>query len=159
MTPDEVLAVFPGSKDDADIKRYLSQTPSRYGVSQLTVHPEKYGSKDAFKEVREISFLLLDGRVYSYTVGYNGPEVSHVDKFAAKFIEGKNLPPVDQWTDYVGMETQMKTLKCADFEINVYAGGEQGKLNYVLMKDISAEKELQDRRAKARAQASPSPTP
>jgi hypothetical protein len=51
----------------------------------------------------------------------------------------------------------LKILKCTDVEIRVFAGGVGGTLNYVLMRDLAADKKLKDRRDKARAQATPSP--
>jgi hypothetical protein len=49
----------------------------------------------------------------------------------------------------------MKTLKCTEFEIRAFAGGKGGNLNYVLIKDLVAEKKLKDRRNKAKAKATP----
>jgi hypothetical protein len=98
---------------------------------------------------------LLDGRVSSINLGYNGPEWPHVDRFVEKFIEGTNLPAADSWAAYVGLDTQMKTLRCKDFEIQIFAGGKGGNLNYVLMRDLVSDKTLKDRRAKARAKATP----
>ncbi|MDX6496823.1 MAG: hypothetical protein QOG23_83 [Blastocatellia bacterium] len=155
MTPDEVLAVFPGSKEEAEIQSSLSGPPNRFGGSSFLIRPEKYQSKDKFAGISQITFTLLDGRVSDFTVGYNGPEYSHVDKFVAKFIEGTSLPAVEQWEAYVGLDTQMKTLKCTEFEIRAFAGGKGGNLNYVLIKDLVAEKKLKDRRDKARAKATP----
>lgn len=157
MTPDEVLALFPGSKDDTDVKADLSRPISQFGVSGLIIRPEKYESKEKFAGINRITFALLDGRVSTFTVGYNGPEYVHVDKFVAKFVEGTSLPAGDQWEPYVGMDTQLKILKCADFEVRVFAGGQGGNLNYVSVKDLVADKELKDRRAKARAKVSPTP--
>lgn len=157
MTPEQVLALFPGSNEDADLRSRLSQPPSPFGVSGFVVRPDKYQSKDKFAEVTQITFTLLDGRVSTFSVGYNGPEYSHVDKFVAKFVEGTNLPAVDQWEAYVGMDNQLKSLKCSEVEIRVFAGGQGGNLNYVLMRDLEADKKLKDRRAKARAKATPTP--
>jgi len=157
MTADEVLALFLGSKDDTEVRSSVSRPPSELGVSSFAIRPAKYQSKDRYVGVNQITFTLLDGRVSSFSVGYNGPEYSHVDKFVAKFVEGTNLPPPDQWQAYVGMDTQLKTLACKDFEIRVFTGGEGGNLNYVLMRDLEADKKLKDRRAKAREKASPSP--
>jgi hypothetical protein len=53
------------------------------------------------------------------------------------------------------MDNTLKLLKCAGFEINVFAGGAGGSQNYVLIKDLEAEKKLKERRAKARAQPTP----
>ena len=157
LTVDEVLALFPGSKEDPDVKTYLSRPPSQLGVSSLLIRPAKYGSKDQFAGTSQINFTFLDGRISNFSVGYNGPEYSHVDKFVAKFLEGTNLPAVDQWEPYVGMDNTLKVLKCSEFEVNVFIGGAGGNLNYVLVKDLVADKKLKDRRAKARAQASPTP--
>src|SRR6267143_6199703 len=103
MTPEEVLALFPGSKDDAEVRASLSRPPSQFGVSGFLIRPAKYETKDKFEGINQITFSLLDGRVSNFTVGYNGPEYSHADKFVAKFIEGTSLPPADQWEAYVGM--------------------------------------------------------
>ena len=126
-------------------------------MSSFVVRPAKYESKDKFAGISQITFTLLDGRVSSFSVGYNGPEYSHVDKFVAKFVEGTNIPAVDQWEAYVGMDNQLKSLKCSEVEIRVFAGGQGGNLNYVLMRDLEADKKLKDRRAKARAKAIPTP--
>jgi len=159
MTPDEVLALFPGSKEDEEVRKRLSQAPSQFGNSSFLIRPSKYESKDEFSGIGQITFTLLDGRVSSFTVGYNGPEYSHVDRFVEKFVEGKGLPPVDQWEAFTGLDDSLKILKCAEFEIRVFSGGQGGNLNYVLIKDLVAEEKLKDRRAKAKAQATPSPTP
>ena len=156
MTPDEVLALFPGSKEDAAVRAHLSQ-PTQLGSSQFVIRPEKYENKADYREVTQITLTLLDGRVANFTLGFNGPQWNHVDQFVAKFIEGANFPPADQWEAYPGMDTQMKTLTCADFSIRIFAGGEGGRLNYVLLQDLEADKKLKDRRKKAREQASPTP--
>jgi len=157
MTPDEVLALFPGSKDDAEVKSILSRPPTQFGGSELLIRPAKFESKEKFAGINHITFSLLDGRVSNFTIGYNGPAYTHVDQFVTKFVAGTNLPPAAQWQADVGMDTQMKTLTCKDFEVRVFAGGEGGNLNYVLLRDLEADKKLKDRRKKARESASPSP--
>jgi hypothetical protein len=155
MTPEQVLALFPGSNEDAALRANVSRPPSPLGVSDFVIRPDKYQSKEKFVGISQITFTLLDGRVSSFSVGYNGPEWPHVDKFVAKVAEGTNLPASDAWEAYVGMDTQMKTLTCQDFEIRIFAGGKGGNLNYVLMRDLVADKKLKDRRAKAREKATP----
>ena len=153
MTLDEVLTLFPGSKDDGELRSQLTGPPSQFGNSSFVISPAKYGPNKKHEGITQISLGVLDGRISSFTVGYAGPEYSHVDKFVAKFVEGKNLPPLDQWEPYVGMDNQLKILNCAEFEVRVFAGGQGGNLNYVSVKDLAAEKKLKDRRAKARAKA------
>jgi len=159
ITQEEALSLFPGSKDDSEVHAFLSRPPSQFGVSELVIRPAKFESKEKYKGIGQITFNLLDGRVSNFTIGYNGPQYAHVDEFVTKFVEGTILPPADQWAAYAGMDSQMKTLTCKDFEIRIFAGGEGGSLNYVLMRDLEADKKLKDRRAKAKAQASPTPTP
>lgn len=159
MTPEEVLALFPGSKEDPAVSSALAKPAADFGVSDFLIRPNKYESNEKFAGVTQITFTLLDGRVSSFTVGYNGPAWPHVDKFVEKFTEGTNLPPADAWQAYVGMDTQMKTLKCTDFEIRVFAGGQGGNLNYVLMRDLVADEKLKDRRKKAREKATPETKP
>jgi hypothetical protein len=161
MTTDEVLAPFAGSKDDPEVRSFLSRPPGVFGVSQLVIRPAKYESPEqpAPKPggVTQISLLFLDGRVSSMSVAYNGPAWSHVDRAVENFVAGKNLPPVNQWSAYVGMDNQLKLLTCSEFEIRVFAGGPGGNLNYVLVKDLEAEKKLRDRQAKAQAAETPTP--
>ena len=153
MTPDQVLALFPDSNNDPQVQSSLSRPPSQFGQSSFVIKPAKYKSKDRYSGISQIIFTLLDGRVSTLSVGYNGPQWSHVDRFVAKFTEGTNLPAEDQWEAYVGMDTQLKTLRCTDFEVRVFAGGQGGNLNYVLMTDLEADKKLKDRRKKARERA------
>jgi hypothetical protein len=159
MTPDEVLALFPGSKDDAEVKSLLSRAPSQFGGTELVIHPQKYESKDKFPGIDHLNLTFLDGHAHTVNVGYTGPAYTHVDEFINKFVKGTSLPAADQWQAYPGMDTQMKTLTCQDFEVRVFAGGENGNLNYVLLTDREADKTLKDRRAKAKAQAKPSTSP
>jgi len=155
MTPEEVLAVFPGSNVDAGVRSELSRPAGEFGVSDFRISPDRYESKEKFAGIRQITFTLLDGRVSSLSIKYNGPEWSHVDKFVAKFTDGTNLPAADAWEAYVGMDTQMKTLKCKDFEVRIFSGGQGGNLNYVLMNDLVAEKKLKARMDKAEEKAKP----
>jgi hypothetical protein len=156
MTTDELLALFPGSKNDAEVTASASGVTS-FGTATVVIRPERYQSKENFPGIGQVTVRLADGRVYEFTVNYNGPEYSHVDKFVAKFAASTGLPPTDQWDAYVGMDNQMKTLTCADFEVRAFAGGQGGSLNYVVVKDLVTDQKLKDRRAKARAATSPTP--
>lgn len=159
MTEAEVLAVFPGSKDDPELRSALSKPRGPLGNSSFLLTPSKYTSPADYKDVSRVNFSMLDGRVSSFTINYNGPEWPNIDKFVEKFVEGKDLPAPDQWEPYAGMENQMKTLTCTDFSIRVFNGGEGGNQNYVLVQDLEADKKLKERRRKARESASPSPAP
>jgi hypothetical protein len=153
MTPEQVMALFPGSSEDAEVRASLSRPASKFGVSSFIIRPDKYKSKAKFAGINQITFTLLDGRVSTFSVGYNGPEWPHVDKFVAKFVEGTNLPAADAWEANVGMDSQLKTLKCRDFEIRIFAGGQGGNLDNVSLVDLVAGQRLKERRAKAKEKA------
>lgn len=157
MTTDEVLAVFPGSKEDVDLRPSLSRPPSQFGQTSFVIRPDKYESKANFAGISQISFSFLDARVSNFSLGYNGPEYPHVDELVEKFVQGTTLPGLSQWDPYAGMDNTMKVLKCAGFEVNAFIGGEGGNLNHVLVKDLIADQKLKDRRKKAREQATPTP--
>src|SRR6266852_5187701 len=48
MTADEVLALFPGSKEDAEVRASLSRPPSQFGTSSFVIRPDRYQSKEKF---------------------------------------------------------------------------------------------------------------
>jgi hypothetical protein len=153
MTPEEVLALFPGSKEDAEVRASLSRPPDQFGESGFIIRPAKFESKVQFPGINQIIFALLDRRVSTFSVGYNGPQWSHVDKFIAKFTAGTSLPAADAWEPYVGLDNSLKILKCRDFEIRVFAGGKGGSLNYLKIHDLDAEKKLKDRMDKVEQKA------
>jgi hypothetical protein len=151
MTQAQLLALFPGSRDDQELSASLARPASKFGTSNFVIKPQKYASKAKFAGVNQITFIMLDGRVSSFNADYNGPEYKHVDQFVAKFSEGTVLPAPDAWEANVGMDTQLKTLKCKDFEVSVFAGGKLvHNINYVKVRDLTAEAEIKARRAKAR---------
>ncbi len=155
ITPNEVLELFSGSKDDAEVRASMSAAPTEFGVSNFVIRPAQYGSKDKFAGINQISLNLLDGRVAALTIGYDGPAYSHVDRFVEMIVKETSLPPMDQWEGYVGMDNQLKILRCKEFEVQAFVGGQGGNLNYVQMKDLMADKKLKDRRAKAREKSTP----
>lgn len=155
MKVEEVLALFSGSNQDAELRATLAKPPSRFGNSTFLITPSKYRNAVDYKGVSRLTVSLLDGLVSNFTINYNGPQWPDVDKFIEKFVEGKDLLPSDQWEPYEGMPTQMKTLTCNGFSIRLFAGGEGGSLNYVLVEDLEADKKLKERRKKAREQPSP----
>jgi len=116
-------AMFPGSKDDEEVKAHRARPLSQFGVSELIIRPAKFESKDKFTGINNITFSLLDGRVSSVNVGYNGPAYPHVDQFVTKFVAGR-VCRRRSVASVPGMDTQMKTLTCKDFEIRVFTGGE-----------------------------------
>ncbi len=151
MTTEQVLALFPGSRVDEEVRLSLSRPPSPLGVSGFTIRPEKYSSKAKFEGISQVMFTLLDNRVSTLYVGYDDSTTwGHVDEFVTKFSRGRKMPPAENWEPYVGMDTQLKTMRCRDYEITVFAGGSNASVNYVQLVDLTARQKLKERRAEAK---------
>jgi len=149
MTAQQVLALFPGSRDDEEIKASLSK-PSEVGLSSLTISPQNYSTKADFEGINQIVLTLLDGRVSTLYVGYDAPVAETLDESVTKFSKGRKLPEARSWKAYGGFDDQLKTMKCKDFEINVFAGGKNVNVNYVQLVDTVAQRKLKERKAKLR---------
>jgi hypothetical protein len=150
MTIEQVLALFPGSSSDAEVQTSLDRPASPFGVQSLVIKPERYSTTKRVDRVSQITLTFLDGRVSILNVGYDGPSWRHVDEFVAKFSEETKLPGADSWEAYVGMDTQLKTLRCAEFEISLFAGGDNVNINYAQISDKKAQQRVKERRARAR---------
>jgi hypothetical protein len=149
MTIEQVLALFPGIKNDAEISASLSRPASPLGVQSFVINPGKY-STERFNGVSQIAFTLLDGRVSTLSISYDGPVWEHVDGFVARVSGETKLPGADSWDSYAGMDSQLKTLKCKDFEVSVFAGGNNLNVNYVQISDMTAQQKIKERRARAK---------
>jgi hypothetical protein len=149
MKVEQVLALFPGSKDDADIRASLAGPTSAFGVQNLSIMPAKYLKKNA-DQASQIALTFLDNRLVTLYVGYESPVWDNIDDYVTQFAGETGLPGADSWDAYAGFDTQLKTLKCKDFEINLFAGGENVSINYVRMRDMPAQQVLKERRARAR---------
>jgi hypothetical protein len=150
MTTEQALALFPGSEADEEVHASLSRSANQFGMSSLVIKPQKYSSKEEFAGINQIILSLLDGRVATLYVGYDVPEPEHIDELVTKFSKGRNLPPAGSWAPYTGLDDQLKSMKCKDFEISVFAGGKNVNVNYVQMIDSVAQQKLKRRRAEAK---------
>ena len=152
MKVEDVLALFPGSRKDKQVRLELARPANRFGMSGFTITPRKYSSETESDLANQIVLRLLDGRVYSLYVGTDNPVWEHVDEFVTKFSEENGLPGVDYWEAHDGLDGQLKTLKAKDFELSVFAGGQNVEINYVRLIDAVAQRKLKARQAESRAQ-------
>ena len=151
LTIEQVLGLFPGSSNDGMIRAEIDAASKKQGLTSFSLEPSNYLSSVLFPGITRINFKFMDGRLYHFTIGYNGPKWKDVDEFVGKFAAEANLPGVDNWNAYVGLDTQLKMLNCQGFEVRLFAGGPGGNLNSVELRDLGAEQTLKDRRVKARA--------
>lgn len=153
MTEQQLLALFPGSREDKTILAELSRAPTRFGAASILIRPDNYASKADFAGMGSMDIRFLDGRVSGFRVSYNKPEWKTVDEFIAKVSEQLSLPTGDTWEPFVGLDNQLKILKCSGFEINAFMGLKGSNVNYLEMRDTVAVETLKERKAKAREKA------
>lgn len=124
MSADELLALFPGSSDDSNIKGRLDYAVKApfYGVADISFQPDKYTTKAQFEGINDINVRLFDNRVTQIYVSYgNGdaPPWNHVDEMIMRVSEAFRLPSVENWLPV--SSTDSKTLQCSGFTVQVYA--------------------------------------
>lgn len=148
MTTEQVLARFPGIMNDAEVRSSLQRPASRFGTTSLTISPRKYSAAGLYKQVTQINLTFLDGRAATLNVGYDAPVWGHVNDFVTKFAAETRLPGPDSWDAYLGLDTQLKTLRGMDFDVSLFAGGVNVNMNYAQLRDLSALQRLKERRAR-----------
>ncbi len=123
MSADELLTLFPGSRDQFRIKDALDKTalPPNYGIARLSFAPQEYPElKDRFANVQSFNFTLFDGRVSAIYVSYEFPQRDQAnygwttDNWIAKLSESLNLPEPGAWDPPIA--SPYKNIKCRDFE-------------------------------------------
>ena len=117
MTLDEVLAFFPGSREDEYIKNEIANVGSysgittlpRFGVVNFSVNPAQYSSKQQFAGIESLSFTFLDDHLVVYSVQYSRPPWPKLDEFVDKVAGAFHLPAADKWTSENALR---KNLEC-----------------------------------------------
>jgi hypothetical protein len=150
MNLDEVLGLFPGSREDPEIRSALSRADQQFGVTRFNVNPDRYASKAKFEGIRYLMFEFLDNRLTSLLVGYSGPEWKSVDDFVSRLSESLNLPGAKDWE---ASQDSLKTLKCEGFEIRAFIGGTGGNSNSLYIRSLVAEQVVRDRQAEVKEKA------
>lgn len=147
MSADEVLALFPGARERADISAALAKTQNPqapdFGVGNLYFQSSDFPGQARFKDVESFQLTLFDGRLVQWWVNYvdsnKGPYWPNVDDWVAKVSEAFNLPAPKEWaTENMGT----KRLKCDPYEIQVSLNGGRPA---ILVFDSSYVSEVQAR--------------
>jgi hypothetical protein len=134
MKTADVLALFPGSADQDDVRNALSRVEGypHFGVVSINFDPSRYSTKDRFTGITNFSFLLVDGRVGQFEVQYLppplGPKWQRPDDFVSKIAEAYKLPPAANWTTDPNVAS-WKTLKCEGFQLKASTLNYQGVLS------------------------------
>jgi hypothetical protein len=151
MTTEQLLAQFPGSSEDEQIKRELASAKGspNFGLARIGFQPS-YGNypastKQRFAGINILSVALLDGKVVQIYVHYDPPgepglgvNWHNTDDFVRKISDGFNLPPPADWTS-----GSSYALTCNGFDIK--ASSQQG--GYIYLSEKGYNNEISERRA------------
>jgi hypothetical protein len=148
MTTEQLLALFPGSGDKADIKDMLdkAKVPASFEAAYLTFDPTAYTSRERFARINAVSVTIYKGRVVEFGVFYIGPSSSgpawrNVDEWIAKLSEAFSLPGAQEWAAGPNANAS-KTLRCNGFEVEASVDEGAGSIK---LRSLTNLRELQDR--------------
>jgi hypothetical protein len=128
------------------IKAHVPQTKfggtDHFGVSKTTINPhfDSTIDKTRFEGVRSISLDLLDERLTSLWIGYDGEyKAKNVDEFVKQISQSLQLPAAG-WSSWRSRGQQMR---CADFQliVQMVAGGPS-----LRVLDVAADETVAQRR-------------
>jgi hypothetical protein len=131
MKTEDLLAMFPGSADQDDIRNSLTKVEGypHFGVVGINIRPAAYSTKERFEGIVSYGLLLVDGRVGEFQVEYVpppfGPKWLKPDDFIAKLAETYALPSPANWTQDPNINA-WKILKCDGFQIRASTMNFQG---------------------------------
>ena len=116
MTTNDVLMIFPGSRETEMVKDALTRGESHesFGLTSFLVFPSQYSSKERFSGISSMNFLFVDGRLVQYGVAYDGPPWPHSDDFINKIASVFKLPSAENWIVDQGV---YKAVNCDGFRV------------------------------------------
>ena len=124
MTAEQVIALFPGSAKNKEMKAALDKAKSTTGSETvyLSFDPSTSTNKEKFAEVGSISVGFYKARVKGLEVEYLGATWTTVDEWVGKLSEAFKLPGVEAWVAGPS-ENPNKVLKCNGIEIEAAIQG------------------------------------
>jgi len=151
MSADELLELFPRSKDNPGIKRALAQVEIQYGSTQLPFYRNDFPDSKAFvnNKVSQYGVGILDSRVvyikvyYSFPPNTNWNSNTWIDKISEPF----NLPPRENWPG--SNFDSSRSLECRGFSATVHASGDGTSITIITTTPNSGDVIKERRNAEA----------
>jgi hypothetical protein len=136
MTTDELLSLFPRSKEQSDTIKALSNAEANYGVISVYFGLDKYPENKAMfsNNIGYYQITLFDGRVASFSANYNfttQENRSHDWTYMTwipKLSETYNLPKPEDWA---GSNVYDASITCQGFQMKVYARGNGASIGII----------------------------
>jgi hypothetical protein len=137
MSTDELLALFPRSKEQFHIIQALSNAEANYGVVYLDFRSDIYPENKAMfsNNINSYSVTLFDGRVVRFGVSYNFPLQNNRKPnwtymtWIPKLSEIYNLPKPEDWVG--APDVNNANIACQGFQMQVSAYGESTSISII----------------------------
>jgi hypothetical protein len=146
MKVDDVLAMFPGSREDIQVKNALTdnEISPKFGVTSFGVAPTQFGGKERFIGISSYYFTFLDGRMVRYGVLYPRPPWPRAEDFVNKIASAFQLSQASNWAID---EQGQRNLTCDGFRVQAMV--RDGRGSVVIMTSDDPYKIARDRKAAA----------
>jgi len=127
MKMDEVLALFPGSRENEYIKNTITGNPEfpNFGVISFGIAPFQYPNKERYLGIDQFGFVFVDGRLVQYSVEYGRASWPRMDEFIEKITAAFQLPPARNWTSD---NQARRNLICNGFHVQAFTRDYRGAL-------------------------------
>jgi hypothetical protein len=125
MTTDELLAVFPRSKEQNEVRNALAIADIQYGRTSLYFGQSQYPDSKAFvNNLSHYNFDIFDGRVISILASYSFPSGIwnwNADNWLNKISEPMRLPSRENWLRI----NDALSIVCQGFSVRTNASGSE----------------------------------
>ena len=134
MTTNDVLAMFPGSRENEMVKNALTagENYGSFGVTGFLVFPSQYPTKEQFTGITSANFTFVDGRLVQYGVTYDRPPWPRPADFINKVAAAFKLPTAESWTIDQGV---YKALSCDGFKVRTYVNNSGASISVLTSED------------------------
>ncbi len=145
MSTEELLVLFPGSKDQFRIKEALARAEVQYGATDLLFSSTEYPeNKLLFNNISRHLITLFDGHVVKIAVSYIfGPDITSpgwtIETWIDKVSEIFNLPKRESWES-------SRRITCRGFTIEAFVN--HGSETSITIINLSYRQQI-DQRKKA----------
>ena len=137
MSTDELLALFPRSKEQSEIIRALSKAEANYGVVDLDFKSHEFPeNKQMFdNNISIYAIRLFDGRIVRIYVSYAFPTGPYYKSpnwtaktWITKLSQAYNIPGAEEWKVSYGFNA---VITCQGFRLSVYANGNSASIELI----------------------------
>lgn len=138
MSLEEIVALFPGSAEQPNVRRALELSKRHATGLTGVLIDNKTGSPD-MSEIKQVFLRFRDRQLFSFSVHSSGPQWESVDKFIDERGDLLNLVGVNAWNSVEG-NSRLKYLICDSVEIMFYASPvPTSNKNYISITDVAVE--------------------